>query len=143
MQKTESQPDPDIQALLKEHGIDVTPERIAVAELLLAKPVHTTPQALHETIRERFPSITLDAVALMLADFEKNGLLKTCRIDSETVFDSNLQKHHHAACRKCGKLLDLPPLEIPDVPEPIKDWRINTAIRVWHGICPDCLGIEE
>jgi Fur family peroxide stress response transcriptional regulator len=142
MQETESQPNPDIQALLKEHGIDVTPERIAVAELLLAKPVHTTPRALHEIIKERFPSITLDAVALVLADFEKKGLLKTCRINGATVFDSNLQKHHHAACMQCGKVIDLPPLEIPGVPEQIKDWRINTAIRVWHGVCPDCLDIE-
>jgi len=140
MQETELQP--DIQALLKEHGIDVTPERMAVAELLLAKPVHTTPLELHEIIRERFPSTTLDAVTLILADFEKNELLKTCRIDGETVFDSNLRKHNHAACTRCGQIIDLPPLEIPDVPEPIKDWRINTAIRVWHGVCPDCLDIE-
>jgi len=140
MQETESQP--DIQALLKEHGVDVTPERIAVAELLLEKPVHTTPPALHEIIKERFPSLTLDAVYLILADFEKNGLLKTCQIDGESVFDSNLQKHNHAACRQCGKIIDLPPLDMPDIPEPIKDWRINTTIRVWHGVCPDCLDIE-
>ncbi len=140
MQKTESQH--DIQALLKEHCIGATPERIAVAELLLEKPVHTTPLELHAIIKERFHSITLDAVYLILAEFEKNGLLKTCQIDGKTVFDSNLREHHHAACRQCGKILDLPPLEMPDIPEPLKGWRINTTLRVWHGICPDCLDIE-
>ena len=56
-------------------------------------------------------------------------------------FDPNMDKHHHAHCIKCGKILDFTNTTFDDleVPEAIRDEFIITAKKVIiTGICKEC-----
>ncbi len=128
-----------IKTVLRSHGLRATPQRMAVAELLLAKPSHVTAYDVYETIRQKLPAISPNTIYLTLAHFENRGLLRRFRIHGKSVFDSNTTRHDHGYCTVCGKIADLfSPPAAGHSPEEMSDWEVLSESRVWYGKCPNC-----
>jgi len=133
----------DMRTVLHQHGLRVTPQRLAIADRLLAEARHAVPQELYEDLRERFPSMSLNTVYMTLSQFEENGLLRRFYVDGRAVFDSNTVPHDHACCRSCGVLIDLPQRDDVAVPSALPSgWRIEGYSRLWSGLCPACSELE-
>jgi len=130
----------NIPAMLRSHGLRVTPQRMAVAELVLGKPMHITARMAYQTLRETHPAISMNTIYLTLGQFESSGLLQHFEVNGSTVFDSNTDPHDHACCSRCKTIIDLsqPQSESPLLPAALSEWRIAQAQRIWSGICPDC-----
>jgi len=128
----------DPYALLRTHGMRATPQRVAIAGILLRRPMHVTPQDVYETMSKRFPSISQNTIYLTLAHFEEAGLVHRFHISGRTVFDSNTARHDHAYCRHCGKVVDLPSSDIEKIPKQITSWKVKSESRIWFGLCPAC-----
>ena len=126
------------QALLHEHGMKATPQRLAIADLMLTNPTHATAQQVYELLKENFPSISQNTVYLTLANFEESGLLRRFFADGRMIFDSNTSLHHHACCSQCGVISDIPEKRKPAHPNQLSDWHIHNETRTWAGFCPDC-----
>jgi len=126
------------QSLLRKHGMKATPQRLAIARLLLAKPTHTTAQQLCEQLKPDFPSISQNTVYLTLASFEESGLLRRLCADGKTIFDSNITPHHHGLCRTCGVIEDIPETKKTVHPEALQQWHIEHNNLTWTGLCPAC-----
>jgi Fur family peroxide stress response transcriptional regulator len=124
--------------LLRSHGLRATPQRIAVAELLLEKPVHVTPNELYASLKDRLPSISPNTIYLTLAHFEEAGLVRRFHIDGQAVFDSNTTMHDHAFCCACGAVVDVAGAPEDERPAQLAAWNIRNENRVWIGLCPDC-----
>ena len=131
-----------IEVKLRKNGMRITPQRLAVAELMLKNPVHMTPQKVYETLHGRLPSLSPNTVYLTLDHFEQSGLLKRIFIDGKAVFDSRTDRHDHAYCRQCGTIQDLPGSSVKVTPLTIKRWHIDAESRVWSGRCPACCETE-
>ncbi len=139
MIKLDMHPIRDFPALLRAHGLRATPQRIALAEVMFTAPAHFTPQKVFDIMKGRFPSISQNTIYLCLAHFEAAGLLQKCFVDGKTIFDSNTDRHDHAYCCRCGKLIDLPASSTETRPAPIANWSIDGESRVWYGLCPACM----
>jgi Fur family peroxide stress response transcriptional regulator len=128
----------DTQTLLRNRGMKATPQRLAIAELLLTKPTHTTAQQLCEQLKPNFPSISQNTVYLTLASFEASGLLRRFCADGKMIFDSNLTPHHHGLCRKCGVIEDVPEKQKIAHPDELQHWQLEQDTLTWTGLCPNC-----
>jgi len=126
--------------MLRSHGLRVTPQRLAVAALVLNRPMHVTARMVHEKLRETHPAISMNTIYLTLGQFESSGLLQRFEVNGSTVFDSNTAPHNHACCNCCGTILDLPVHRAAQqAPAQISQWQIQAERRIWVGLCPQCI----
>ncbi|MDQ7000917.1 MAG: Fur family transcriptional regulator [Mariprofundus sp.] len=132
-----------IPTLLRSHGLRVTPQRLAVAELVLEKPIHITARTAYETLRSAHPAISMNTIYLTLGQFESSGLLSRFEVGGNTVFDSNTSPHHHAFCKRCKAIIDLndEQKELPRLPAALEHWHIDHEQRILSGTCPQCIEI--
>ncbi len=129
-----------VPALLRSHGLRVTPQRLAVAELVLSKPTHITARMAHDALTAAYPAISMNTIYLTLGQFEASGLLKRFEVNGNAVFDSNTTPHDHACCSQCKAIIDLPHQDnhSPQQPAALCQWNIANEQRIWSGICPSC-----
>jgi len=127
-----------LQQILRDHGMRATPQRLAIAELLLAKHAHVTAQQVHDSLQEQFPSLSVNTVYQTLASFESADLLRRFYASGAMVFDSNTGPHDHACCQVCGTITDIPQAGACSLPEELADWRVQSESRTFQGRCPNC-----
>lgn len=131
----------EIAGLLKEHGLRVTPQRVAICALLLDRHCHYTPHQVHEALKRRFPSLSPNTVYLTLAQLEAAGLVQRVHVEGQSVFDSNTRVHDHLYCQRCGLLADVPSAaKAPKAPPQAAGWKVDHASRTLFGLCPACRG---
>ena len=128
----------DTQTLLRNKGMKATPQRLAIAALLLTRPTHATAQQVCELLKPDFPSISQNTVYLTLANFEESGLLRRFCADGKMIFDSNLTPHHHGLCKQCGKIEDISETHKITRPDALQLWQVESETLTWAGVCPGC-----
>ena len=133
-------------ALLKEHGLAVTAQRLAVMKAVKAHP-HATADAIAEEVRSELGTISRQAVYNVLGTLADNGLIRRIQpAGSPALFENRVgDNHHHLICRHCGLTLDVdcavgktPCLTAADN----LGFRIDEAEVIYWGTCPDCLKIS-
>lgn len=93
---------------LRTRGQRVTPQRLAIAGVLRDLHAHATAEEIHGLVRERVPGVSLPTVYATLELMEEIGLVRRLATDSGTaIFDPRTDDHHHAICRRCGRVVDL------------------------------------
>ncbi len=96
------------QRRLREADIVPTLQRLVVAAVMLQRPVHMTAEQALRAARERMPEISRATVYGTLRLFVEHGLLKELVVDgAATVYDSNLEPHHHLYDLDSGEVSDL------------------------------------
>ena len=69
---------------------------------------HPEAERVHQGVRERMPTISLDTVYRTLWLLKDLGLINTLGPPRErTRFDANLSRHHHFVCIRCGLTRDI------------------------------------
>lgn len=128
--------------LLREHGLRVTAQRLAVYEAVRDRP-HTTADAVAETARGQVGSISLQAVYDALAILVDADLVRRIQpAGSPARFEARVRdNHHHVICRSCGRVEDVdcavgetPCLTAADG----LGYAIDEAEVIYWGQCPGC-----
>ena len=128
--------------LLRERGLRVTAQRLAVLRAVSAEP-HLTAEAIASDVRADVGSISLQAVYDALGVLVDAELVR--RIEpagSPALFEARVSdNHHHLICRACGQVSDVdcavgeaPCLTAADD----QGYRIDEAEVVYWGHCPTC-----
>ena len=100
--------DTELVSLLRERGLRVTPQRIAIHRLLREQDQHLTADQVRKAVDDRLPGTTAPTVYATLDLLAELGLVR--RIDAGTgaaLYDSRAEAHHHTVCRSCGRVEDL------------------------------------
>ncbi len=93
---------------LKEIGLKVTPQRLAIIEYLDGNKEHPTAEDIYKAVSKKYPSMSLATVYNTLEVLKKAGVITELKIDPEKKrFDPNTTPHHHIICMGCGKIVDL------------------------------------
>lgn len=96
-------------ALLREHGINPSAQRVAVAQHVLHTGEHPSADEVWKRVRERFPQISRATVYNTLNLFVDKGLLRRfVLVEGRVVFDPRVENHHHFLDEESGMLHDLP-----------------------------------
>ena len=97
-------------ALLCEHGITPTAQRIAVAAALLMRPLHVCAEELQQMLAERGTPVSKATVYNTLGLFARKGLVREIVVDaSKVLYDSNTTDHDHIYDVDTGVLTDIEP----------------------------------
>jgi len=133
----------DPEETLRQHGIPVTAQRLAVMRALSRCP-HSTADAITEAVRADIGVISRQTVYDTLGMLVSRGLLR--RIEpgrSPAIYENRVgDNHHHLICRRCGKTVDID-AAVGEAPRltPAEDagFRIEQAEIIYWGTCPECL----
>ena len=99
----------DEPAILEDHGINPSAQRVAVAQYVLHTDEHPSADDVWTRVRKRFPHISRATVYNTLNLFVAKGLLRQFVLtEGKVVFDPNIDDHHHFIDRKTGTIYDLP-----------------------------------
>lgn len=122
--------------LLREHGIAVTPQRVAVGEVLFARHQHMSAEAVMQALAKNAMRVSKATVYNTLNLFAEKGLVREISLDSTRVFyDSNVSSHHHFFNVDTGELTDIENQgvalqELPPLPEGTAVETVDVVIRI-------------
>jgi Fur family transcriptional regulator, iron response regulator len=95
--------------LLREHGIQPTPQRLAVAAYVLDCTSHPTAEEVLARVRKACPTVSRATVYNTLNLFVDKRLLRPQILKEGTVgFDPNIKAHHHFVDESTGRVYDIP-----------------------------------
>ena len=129
--------------LLRQHGIQVTAQRLAVFRAVTSQP-HVTADAVADAVRAEIGAISLQSVYDCLSVLVAEGLIRRIQpAGSPARFEDRVgDNHHHLICRTCGRTVDVdcavgfaPCLTAADG----RGYEIDEAEVIYWGRCPDCL----
>ena len=94
---------------LKQHGIQPSAQRVAVAEYVLTTSDHPSADLVFKRVSKHCPYISRATVYNTLNLFVEKGLLKALHIAEESVvFDPITETHHHFIDDRTGAIHDIP-----------------------------------
>jgi Fe2+ or Zn2+ uptake regulation protein len=129
--------------VLRQHGIQVTAQRLAVLRAVAGQP-HITADTVAAVVRAEIGAISLQSVYDALALLVAQGLLRRIQPSgSPARFEDRVgDNHHHLICRTCGTVVDVdcasgdaPCLSASDD----RGYQIDEAEVAYWGRCPGCL----
>jgi Fe2+ or Zn2+ uptake regulation protein len=130
--------DIELTEALRERGQRVTLPRLMVHRYVRRAPRHVTA----DDVRHELPSLSFGTVYSTLELFEELGLVQRVgTLEGAAVYDSRTEPHHHALCRRCGRLVDF---DATRVSERVRQAAADTGFRVERaevqvvGLCADC-----
>jgi Fur family iron response transcriptional regulator len=95
--------------LLRQHGIQPSAQRVAIARYVLNTDEHPCADEVWTRVRETFPMVSRATVYNTLNLLVDKGLLRELVLtESRLVFDANTDRHHHFIDERTGKIYDLP-----------------------------------
>jgi Fur family peroxide stress response transcriptional regulator len=96
-----------IIAALKECGLKVTPQRIAVFDAVISLNNHPTAENVIEYIKSNHPNIATGTVYKTLETLVKCGLIKKVKTDIDVMrYDAIVERHHHLYCADSDRIED-------------------------------------
>jgi Fur family iron response transcriptional regulator len=98
-----------ISKLLTRHGLQVTSQRLDIAEYVLSKPQHVSADQILAAMRQHGSRVSKATVYNTMNLFSERGLVRTVEVDPERqYYDSTCEPHHHFYNVDTGELTDIP-----------------------------------
>jgi Fe2+ or Zn2+ uptake regulation protein len=129
--------------LLRQRGIQVTAQRLAVLRAVARQP-HITADGVAELVRAEIGAISVQSVYDALGVLVAEGLIRRIQpAGSAARYEDRVgDNHHHLICRICGRVVDVdcavgaaPCL----APGDGMGYEIDEAEVAYWGRCPECL----
>ena len=133
----------DVRELLRDRGLRVTAQRLAVFRTVSETP-HVTADTVVEAVRGEIGWISVQAVYDALAALTDKGLLRRIQpAGSSARYEGRVgDNHHHLICRACGRMADVD-CAVGDAPcltaAEDSGYEIDEAEVIYWGRCPDCV----
>ena len=133
--------------LLRQHGLHVTTQRLAVLGAVAERP-HSTADDLAEVVRAELGAVSRQAVYDALGILTEKGLLRRIQpAGSPARYEDRVDdNHHHLICRSCNRMVDVdcavgytPCLTAADD----SGYDIDEAEVTYWGRCPECVAETE
>jgi Fur family peroxide stress response transcriptional regulator len=125
-----------------ETGEKLTRQRNAVLQVIRERDDHPTANEIFQAARLRLPTISYATVYNSLRFLKEAGLVHEIKFgDSASRYDRETDRHDHAICNGCGKLVDF---DLPQAAELMQaaarksKFRPESVHLTLRGLCPDC-----
>ena len=123
-------------------NLGLTKQRQTVLQVIRESDKHLTANEVFDDARRLMPGISFATVYNSLNYLKKEGLIGEIKFGTDAnLYDRKLDRHDHALCNSCGKLVDLE-LSIPN--KLLKEaadrsqFKPETIELTLRGLCPDC-----
>ena len=133
----------DSDALLRQHGLQVTAQRLAVLQAASDRP-HSTADDIEKVVRSAIGAISRQAVYDVLAVLTDKGLLRRIQpAGSPARYEDRVSdNHHHLICRICSRMVDVD-CAVGDTPcltaADDSGYEVDEAEVIYWGRCAECV----
>ena len=85
--------------ILTEKGLRITPQRIAVLDIILNLNNHPAAEEISEYMRISYPHVPIGTVYKILDAFIEKGIVTRVKTENDVIrYDTVPEKHHHLYC---------------------------------------------
>jgi Fur family peroxide stress response transcriptional regulator len=134
----------NLTSTFKTRNLKLTPQRIAVYEMLKGTKSHPSAEAVYNDISERYPTMSLATVYKTLKTLVSVGLVQELNVgEGNFRYDANAVPHPHITCLDCGRVDDVEGADLSFINTLIKEQTDYTVLSnkiYFYGICPRCRG---
>ena len=120
----------------------LTPQRAAVLRVIREREDHPTANDIFEGARKHLPAISYATVYNSLRYLSDEGLVREISFgDGAKRYDGVIERHDHAICTSCGKLVDFDLTEAADLMKAAarkSHFKPESVHLTLLGLCPDC-----
>jgi Fur family peroxide stress response transcriptional regulator len=130
-------------AALKQAGLRLTPQRLAVCDALAGNRTHPTAQALYEQVRRQYASVSRATVYNTLQALVATGLVQEIGTagDGSLHYDADPTPHVNLVCTRCHRVDDFADAPLGAVARSVargSGYDVRGARVVYYGLCPRC-----
>lgn len=101
---------------LIDNNLKVTPQRIAILEVILTLENHPTADKITEYLRLTHPNVSLGTIYKTLDTFLKKGIINKVYNDNDYMrYDAITEKHHHLYSCESDRIEDFYDDELTDI----------------------------
>ena len=120
----------------------LTRQREAVLRVIRERDDHPTANEIFEAARAILPAISYATVYNSLRYLRSEGLVREINFgNSASRYDRVTERHDHAICTDCGKLVDFDLTEAVDLMRAAarkSRFKAQSVHLTLLGVCPDC-----
>lgn len=132
---------------LRDAGLRLTPQRLAIYGALVASKRHPSAQQLYDQLQDRIPSLSPATVYNTLQALVEHGLVHELGEAGDGVahYDADLEPHLNLVCTRCHRIDDFHLEAIVGAEHTVtaeSGYQVQGARLVYYGICPDCQAKE-
>jgi Fur family transcriptional regulator, stress-responsive regulator len=135
-------PAPDFSVLLRDAGLRVTRQRLAVLDALV-ELAHADTESVIHAVRRELPEVSHQAVYDSLRTLTAAGLARRIQPSGSVArYEARVgDNHHHLVCRACGAITDVD-CAVGHVPcltaSDDHGYVIDEAEVIYWGLCATC-----
>jgi Fe2+ or Zn2+ uptake regulation protein len=127
---------------LRERGLKITPQRLAIIEVLIEQgDLHPGARLVHKEAKKKKKSLSLSTAYATLNELSRHGIIKTLQFDKmENRYETNREEHINLICERCKKILDYKVPIVIDQRELAKKtgFSITDTRLEYYGYCKEC-----
>lgn len=128
--------------LLKSKGLKVTPQRLAIFNILSNTTCHPSAETIYKALQETHPTMSLATVYKTLDSFKKNGLVQELNVGEDSFrYDCTISSHPHIICVECRSVSDMESQTLQNIREKVSEetkFQLLSEQLYFYGVCPDC-----
>ena len=133
----------ELGAQLKTLGIRLTPQRLAIAEVVVNSGDHPSVKEIFGRVKEFFPYVTIATVYSTLTVLEQAGIVRELPFQKLSRYDANLSPHANLVCVGCSSVHDADVgqdqvAELRQRLEGSSDFHFTGQRVDFYGWCPNC-----
>ena len=132
----------ELAKILRDNGCKVTPQRLAVYDMLSHTTEHPTAEMIYQKVKKQYPTMSFATVYKSVEIFSKLGVIQVLNTGEDSFrYDAKTSEHPHIKCTKCGRVNDVSHLDARAVESLVENetgFKVNGHQFYFYGICPDC-----
>jgi Fur family iron response transcriptional regulator len=128
--------DSEVSALLQQHGVVPTVQRVLITQTLLDRGAHLTAEDVFQAVNKESPGVSKATVYNTVGLLARKGVIREVIADpSKLFYDPNTVPHHHFYDETSGELIDIDAKDVrvtglPPLPENAELKSVDIVVRV-------------
>lgn len=133
----------ELVARLRPLGLRLTPQRLAIAEVVVNSADHPSVRDIYERVRDFFPYVTIATVYSTLDVLAAAGIVRELPFQRLSRYDANLAPHANLVCIDCHSVVDAAAgaetvTELLNLVNRESDFQVSAQRVDFYGWCSGC-----
>nr|WP_320146849.1 Fur family transcriptional regulator [uncultured Anaeromusa sp.] len=131
-----------VAALLREKGFKVTPQRLAIYQVLINTKAHPCAEAIFNELQPHYPTMSLATVYKTIEILREIGMVQVLNVGEDSFrYDATVKNHPHVRCMDCGRVDDMHDIDATAFVSQVSnktDYVLSGQQFYFYGVCPAC-----